>query len=1105
MPFNILWAHARYEMITLLRGWFFRIFAGLSLVLFITIDIIFFSTALPIPRMFNGLSSSVPYANMMMLNIGQIVVMIMLATDFFKRDKKTNTTEVFYIRSMTNLTYLLGKLLGILIIIGGLDVVLLGIASIIHLIFSDISFNWLPYFLYPLVMAMPAFIFIVGVAYLLMSLLKNQAIVVLLLLGYFAAELFYLHDKHFFIYDFLAMNLPLAYSDFVGFSNFDLILWQRGIYICLGLAFIFLTGLIFIRLPQSVLIRKISIVSIVSMFMLAALCTYLFQDYHTTMMDNRTKMRQLNKRYSTERSVVPYEYEIDLEHNGDKLSAIAAIKFRNQSDESLGQIFFSINPDLEVQQIEQGNTTIPFKQNRHIVNIDLPEMLEPTARDSIRIVYKGSINTDVCFLDIDDNQFWNSYFVWLYQIQKKYAFLSSDFVLLSPECLWYPQPGLSPGGNITGEDITHFSSYSLDVSTAGHLTAISQGRSESDQQGHFTFRTEQPLPQISLVIGMYKTESVQVDSVQYSLYHHVNHNYFEEYFTVISDTLGALIQELQQEYAVRLNLDYPYERMSLIEVPIQYYSHPRIWTVVQETVQPEQVWMPENGFFLASTDFKRLKRSIDRRVERSNQTLSEQETQVTVFKNFIRYTFHGQIPRFMRGGGPQMEYKPDFNIFPNYYSYVNTFQTASQPILNAAVEAYLYETPISFVRAEGLTNPEKVSRLLNEKSLAKLIKQDKKDALLSEVIKTKGAYLLKMMQSTLGTTDLDEKMSGIIQNNRFKKISFVEFIEEIYGQGDIKLAEFLDLWFHDTRLPGYLISNIQMFKILDDDRVRYQILFKARNTETIPGLFEVTFQYGGAGRQVMTGDAESEDPGRVILMNSAESKEIGIILDAEPRSINLDFIIARNIPLIFSEQFDKAEMNDRFVPFAGERPIDDLAMVQNDEIIIDNEDESFSAVNPPYQSVLKRWLYSSETEEADFDRYRWWNPPQRWRALKNTTFYGRYIHSAYYIRSGTGSKQAVWQASLPQNGLYDIFTYMFRKEDLWRSRRRGSQINYGDYNYVVYHDAGRDEVILDADRARQGWNYLGTYFFSQDSAKVALTDKSNGRVIIADAIKWVKN
>jgi len=295
-----------------------------------------------------------------------------------------------------------------------------------------------------------------------------------------------------------------------------------------------------------------------------------------------------------------------------------------------------------------------------------------------------------------------------------------------------------------------------------------------------------------------------------------------------------------------------------------------------------------------------------------------------------------------------------------------------------------------------------------------------------------------------------------------------------------------------------------MFKILDEDRIRHQVLFKIQNTESVSAVFEVTFQYGGGGRRMMDDQPEPEDPGRVFHINANETKEIGIVLDSEPRSMNIDFIIAKNIPLVYSEQFEKAELNNRFQAVDGEKAAEALnRMISDNEVIVDNEDETFFVDNPPYQSLIKRWIITEETEE-EFDRYRWWNPPQRWRLLKNTTFFGRYIHSAYYIRPGDGSRSAIWKAVLPREGLYNIFTYMFRKEDLWRSRRR-SQLSYGDYKYVIHHSAGEDDVTIDADKATPGWNYLGTYFFPGDTAQVVLSNESNGRVIIADAVKWVKN
>jgi hypothetical protein len=358
MQLNLIWATARYEMLTLLRGWFFRIFAGASLGLFIIIDIIFFSSAVNAPRFFNGLSCSAPYANMMMLNIAQVVVIIMLATDFFKRDKKMNTTEVFYIRSMTNISYLIGKLFGIFIIFVGLDILLLAVAALIQVVFSDITFNWLTYVLYPAVMVLPVFVFIAGLSFLLMNLIKNQAIVVLILLGYCAAEMFYLRDKVFYLFDFLAMNLPLAYSDFVGFSNSTLIFWQRGIYVCLGIVFFFMSGMLFIRLPQSVLLKRISLGFSTILLLLSAFFAHSYIHFYENLLDRRAEMHRLNTTYMDKISVEPIDYDISLEHRGYRIYTKTQVTFRNPAQVDMQNIFFSINPGLTVSQVIYGENNI---------------------------------------------------------------------------------------------------------------------------------------------------------------------------------------------------------------------------------------------------------------------------------------------------------------------------------------------------------------------------------------------------------------------------------------------------------------------------------------------------------------------------------------------------------------------------------------------------------------------------------------------------------------------------------------------------------------------------------------------------------------------------
>ena len=71
-----------------------------------------------------------------------------------------------------------------------------------------------------------------------------------------------------------------------------------------------------------------------------------------------------------------------------------------------------------------------------------------------------------------------------------------------------------------------------------------------------------------------------------------------------------------------------------------------------------------------------------------------------------------------------------------------------------------------------------------------------------------------------------------------------------------------------------------------------------------------------------------------------------------------------------------------------------------------------------------------------------------------------------------------------------------------RGRRGGAPI--ADLNFRIYHDDGTDDISLDVGNAETGWTYLGTYYLSEGTAQVELSDKSKGRIVYADAVKWVK-
>ena len=69
---------------------------------------------------------------------------------------------------------------------------------------------------------------------------------------------------------------------------------------------------------------------------------------------------------------------------------------------------------------------------------------------------------------------------------------------------------------------------------------------------------------------------------------------------------------------------------------------------------------------------------------------------------------------------------------------------------------------------------------------------------------------------------------------------------------------------------------------------------------------------------------------------------------------------------------------------------------------------------------------------------------------------------------------------------------------------QSGEVLYKDMHYKIYHDEGVENITLDYEKADGGWNNLGRYYLSADTAKVVLTNQSEGKIVIGDAIKWVR-
>jgi hypothetical protein len=226
---------------------------------------------------------------------------------------------------------------------------------------------------------------------------------------------------------------------------------------------------------------------------------------------------------------------------------------------------------------------------------------------------------------------------------------------------------------------------------------------------------------------------------------------------------------------------------------------------------------------------------------------------------------------------------------------------------------------------------------------------------------------------------------------------------------------------------------------------------------------------------------------------------VGFVFNTEPARMSVITHISKNLPynLVYSfsgfnEIRSTALLDDVVsIPFFDQ-------VARTNEVIVDNEESGFSFHQAANQAYLKSLVKKNKSERYKYSAIWAWNPPREWRAALRSEFFGNYIHSAYYTRGGTGERSVSWKAVLPERGTYDVYFFMDKVNLTWRRTNRSP-----DYNFLIYHDNGVEKINRSSDDAENGWNYLGSFTITSDTAQVDLSNKTIGDIVFADAVKWV--
>ncbi len=1104
---NIL-SISKYERKTLLRSWFFRIFAILSLLVLFGMNFGMIFEGGGDGWAIKSIPSSIPYFNMLILNIAQAIIAVFLASDFLKRDKKLDTTEVIYMRSMTNGEYVIGKTWGNLQVFLFLNIAVIIMALIFNALASATPIDWVSYGFYLVLISIPTLVFIMGLSFLLMSVIRNQAITFVIILGYIAITLFWVKAKFYYIFDYMAFNIPMLKSDVVGFGNLEVILAHRGIYLSLGLGFIFLTIFLLKRLPQSEAMTYFSLIFSILFIGGGVYLAYNHINQFKQINSYRIEAVELNNKYVEESMPSTLSQSISLNHLGEKIEVNSTMELQNNTGKTLDKLVFCLNDGLKISTLKLNGNTTSFLREKQLVIVSDNIEIKPEEKLSVEFSYSGKINEALCYLDIDEKKMMEKYGNFVINVDKRFAFITPNYLLLSPESNWYPKTGVTYSSTDVSWHHPQFINFKLDVKTSSGLKAISQGRINEIADGEFKFENENPLTQISLAIGNYEQKLIENDTTEYGIWYLKGHDFFSESFPEMKDTIPSIISERFGDFKRTLNLEYDFKRLSLVEVPAQFKSFERTWTSSQEMVQPEQVFIPEKAFLIREADFENRKERNDRHRRGDSGEMTPLDKEMRVFGDFFRIFVNEQNRDYQqsRGNWTAVQVGNPYYIFPLLYNFQNNIQSDRWPITNRVFEAYLKSqaTDMRSMFMSSMNGGEskdvRANIALQDSTFKEILSDPNQKQIIDNVIKLKGDVLFSMIQWKAGEEEFKDFLTKVLNENKFKNISFEEFDKKLNEQFGIELIPMMDNWFNTKELPGYLISPIKVVKVKSEDAMQTMISLKITNFSDVEGLVKLSFRIGGRGGMGGRGGG-SEMINKLVHLDANQTKDLSYLINTAPRMVIVNTMTSKNIPQTMMTFFREVEEDTKVKPYEGEKISETpVQLALESEIIIDNEDPEFKVTKIENRSLLEKLIFDEEVSKSKYSGTNWWRPPTNWTATTNSDFYGEYVRSAYYIKGGEGNLKASWSVPIKKAGYYDVYFHLYKG----RSFGRGRQKAKGDYHLTVHGDDGAEEVTLAVQNAENGWNHLGSYYFSPDTALIELSNKSELRAIYADAVKLVE-
>lgn len=1099
-----------------MRGWTFRIAFLLPFLFLLVVALTsFFRT--PVFYSFIMASyrvpESIPWVLMIFFTVYSSVVVSALATDSSSSEFRLDSLDSLRVRPWKNIEYAFGKLLGQFICFALMTICftlfLLGIVFIRPGLFIS-GAGW---FLYPLIIFLPTFFFIYGLSALISRVIRNQMFSLLIVTTVLVTSLA-AANRYFHLFDIPASRLPLFLSRITAFSFPEATAAHRLLYLGLGMTMVLFSVLVFRRPPErrSISISVLALAIALGIISLGA--GYQYSRSYTLGIDLRRDMRELSSTERPAQRIKAIEYELDVRQAGRGIDATARVVLENNSGTPCSRYLFVLNPGLKVSDVSDCSGRLEFDRKLHLLSVHPTRPLLPGMTDTILFSYRGVIDEAAMYSDIPEKircsdisvadlinrtEVLHAEALKLIRIRRDLAPQRYDYILLVPDAMWYPIPGLPYDPEFPLDDHRDFSRYRTRVVPGEGLSVVSQGEQRREQAGAFVFEPEYPLPGITLAIGRFNTRVLEVDSVEYYLHSTPGSESLVELIGSVRDTIPGLISEKRDLIEYSLGLDYPFARFSCLEVPVSFSPFNR---PMRDSgfgyVQPEILLLHERGITTDQSMTPSWLASGSR-----NRRIDEEKA-----KEMRDFWLIRSASSFMHNLGEAER----FNVSSMFFRQAVGIESSRYPHLGllfdyfSGLGAVYRERGRSYFSGAVYSSNERASRFIHNGKFLNTVTDPENSSRMVSLVNAWASHQYYIIDANSESGAMSGFVRDLAKEYRFKSVKEDELLDAFHERFGFRLEPTLLDLEKPSIIPGYLISSYRCCKFIEDERERFRLGFDVSNLENAPGVIVIVGALKYSGSQFRRPKRKLKNP--VLAVESfepGESRRVEFEIDFKPISIWIHTKISRNVParIVWGPNIDiRPSCTPRSADNRELRPSD----FEDGSFVVDDIDPGFEVEGGSPGGFLYRLFPFMEDEREYANIRRIHNdPPAVWSRLIHMGYFGKYRRTARCIRAGDGKAKAVWRMEIQEPGSYDVFTFVFdHKRKITQRDRDKYRFDEVEHHYRIYHSDGSEDVVLKPDQCEDGWNLIGSYYFEKGEAVVELSDESPVLYVIADAVKWVK-